>query len=150
MEKPIKENRLKTEEKSIVDSDNANTAIIPIKYSINQNNFVFFCIHFSIIKYYRMIISILKIFFNKKRQIFLSVFGAASQTWTDDLLITSQLLYQLSYSGIYNFHCHLYKKSGDPYGNRTHVSAVKGRCLNRLTKGPYWWAIRDSNAGQLD
>ena len=26
---------------------------------------------------------------------------------------------------------------GDPDGNRTHVSAVKGRCLNRLTKGPY-------------
>ena len=26
---------------------------------------------------------------------------------------------------------------GDPYGNRTHVSAVKGRCLNRLTKGPF-------------
>ena len=26
--------------------------------------------------------------------------------------------------------------SGDPYGNRTHVTAVKGRCLNRLTNGP--------------
>ena len=25
----------------------------------------------------------------------------------------------------------------DPYGNRTRVTAVKGRCLNRLTKGPY-------------
>ena len=25
---------------------------------------------------------------------------------------------------------------GDPYGNRTHVSAVKGRCLDRLTNGP--------------
>ena len=25
---------------------------------------------------------------------------------------------------------------GDPYGNRTHVTAVKGRCLNRLTTGP--------------
>ena len=25
---------------------------------------------------------------------------------------------------------------GDPYGNRTHVTAVKGRCLNRLTIGP--------------
>ena len=25
---------------------------------------------------------------------------------------------------------------GDPYGNRTHDSAVKGRCLNRLTNGP--------------
>ena len=25
---------------------------------------------------------------------------------------------------------------GDPYGNRTHDTAVKGRCLNRLTNGP--------------
>ena len=24
----------------------------------------------------------------------------------------------------------------DPYGIRTHVTAVKGRCLNRLTNGP--------------
>ncbi len=28
---------------------------------------------------------------------------------------------------------------GDPYENRTHVSAVKGRCLSRLTNGPLWW-----------
>ena len=27
-------------------------------------------------------------------------------------------------------------KIGDPYGIRTRVTAVKGRCLNRLTKGP--------------
>ena len=27
---------------------------------------------------------------------------------------------------------------GDPYGNRTHVTAVKGPCLNRLTNGPLW------------
>ena len=27
--------------------------------------------------------------------------------------------------------------TGDPYGNRTHVTAVKGPCLNRLTNGPY-------------
>ncbi len=28
----------------------------------------------------------------------------------------------------------------DPYGIRTRVTAVKGRCLNRLTNGPkiYW------------
>ena len=26
---------------------------------------------------------------------------------------------------------------GDPYGNRTHVTDVKGPCLNRLTNGPY-------------
>ena len=25
---------------------------------------------------------------------------------------------------------------GDPYGNRTHVTAVKGPCLNLLTNGP--------------
>ena len=28
------------------------------------------------------------------------------------------------------------ERFGDPDGNRTHVSAVKGRCLNRLTTGP--------------
>ena len=28
------------------------------------------------------------------------------------------------------------KNPGDPYGIRTRVTAVKGRCLNRLTKGP--------------
>ena len=33
---------------------------------------------------------------------------------------------------------------GDPYGIRTHVTAVKGRCLNRLTKGPY-----DGSGGQI-
>ena len=27
-------------------------------------------------------------------------------------------------------------KNGDPYGNRTRDTAVKGRCLNRLTNGP--------------
>ena len=26
---------------------------------------------------------------------------------------------------------------GDPYGNRTHAFAVRGRRLSRLTKGPY-------------
>ena len=29
-----------------------------------------------------------------------------------------------------------YKSFYDPYGIRTRVTAVKGRCLNRLTKGP--------------
>ncbi len=28
------------------------------------------------------------------------------------------------------------KSVGDPYGIRTRVTAVKGRCLNRLTNGP--------------
>ena len=27
---------------------------------------------------------------------------------------------------------------GDPSGNRTRDTAVKGRCLNRLTNGPKW------------
>ena len=27
-------------------------------------------------------------------------------------------------------------KNGDSYGTRTRVTAVKGRCLNRLTNGP--------------
>jgi hypothetical protein len=36
--------------------------------------------------------------------------------------------------------------NGDPYGIRTRVTAVKGRCLNRLTNGPYvWQRRRDSN-----
>ena len=29
--------------------------------------------------------------------------------------------------------------TGDPYENRTRDSAVKGRCLSRLTNGPYLW-----------
>src|SRR5690625_5941542 len=28
------------------------------------------------------------------------------------------------------------QKNGDPYGTRTRDTAVKGRCLNRLTNGP--------------
>ena len=28
-------------------------------------------------------------------------------------------------------------KNGDSYGTRTRVTAVKGRCLNRLTKEPF-------------
>ena len=27
--------------------------------------------------------------------------------------------------------------NNDPYENRTRVTAVKGRCLDRLTNGPY-------------
>jgi hypothetical protein len=33
----------------------------------------------------------------------------------------------------------------DPYGIRTRVTAVKGRCLNRLTNGPWWRRRRDLN-----
>ena len=38
------------------------------------------------------------------------------------------------------------KIDGDPYGIRTRVTAVKGRCLNRLTKGPF----RNFNSCQVD
>src|SRR5699024_11504036 len=36
------------------------------------------------------------------------------------------------------------KRKSDPYGTRTRVTAVKGRCLNRLTNGPYiiWHEIQ--------
>src|SRR5699024_2146597 len=34
-------------------------------------------------------------------------------------------------------------KSNDPYGTRTRVTAVKGRCLNRLTNGPYKMAEKE-------
>ena|GEM_PF-3691504 len=30
----------------------------------------------------------------------------------------------------------LFASRGDPYGTRTRVSGVKGRCLNHLTNGP--------------
>ena len=37
----------------------------------------------------------------------------------------------------------------DSYENRTRVTAVKGRCLNRLTNEPYYikWTLWDSNPG---
>ena len=53
---------------------------------------------------------------------------ADDRTRTDNLLITSQLLCQLSHIGI---------NVNDSDGNRTRVTAVKGRCLDRLTKEPY-------------
>ena len=53
---------------------------------------------------------------------------ADDRTRTDNLLITNQLLCQLSHIGILNLN--------DSNGNRTRVTAVKGRCLNRLTMEP--------------
>ena len=38
---------------------------------------------------------------------------------------------------------------GDPWENRTPVTGVRGRCLNRLTNGP-WCTFRDSNPGPTD
>ena len=59
---------------------------------------------------------------------------ADDRTRTDNLLITNQLLCQLSHIGI----LYLSLTLSDSYGNRTRVTAVKGRCLNRLTKEPYF------------
>ena len=38
---------------------------------------------------------------------------------------------------------------GDPYGNRTHVTAVKGPCLNRLTNGPCAFSVRDKVVAEV-
>ena len=47
----------------------------------------------------------------------------------------------LGYGAIYNKMNRLTNSLyilNDPYGNRTRVTAVKGRCLDRLTNGPYY------------
>ena len=36
----------------------------------------------------------------------------------------------------------------DPYGIRTRVTAVKGRCLNRLTKGPCLFSTTQHDGGE--
>ena len=59
---------------------------------------------------------------------------ADDRTRTDNLLITNQLLCQLSHIGILTF-------QNDSNGNRTRVTAVKGRCLNRLTMEPKHIAV---------
>ena len=60
------------------------------------------------------------------------MFKADDRTRTDNLLITNQLLCQLSHIGILPNYL-----GNDSNGNRTRVTAVKGRCLNRLTMEPY-------------
>lgn len=50
--------------------------------------------------------------------------------WTHDTSVNSRLLYQLSYMPIDNL-C-----LNDAWENRTHVSAMKRRCLNHLTNAP--------------
>ena len=53
-------------------------------------------------------------------------FGGDNKTRTCDILLVRQALSQLSYAPVI----------GDPRENRTPVTAVKGRCLDRLTMGP--------------
>ena len=52
-------------------------------------------------------------------------FGAADWTWTHDLLITNQLLYQLSYSGIWK---------------------LKNRYINGYFPTSIWWPVGESNS----
>ena len=54
--------------------------------------------------------------------------GGRNRARTYDPLLVRQVLSQLSYAPFCFF--------GDPTGIRTRVTAVKGRCLNRLTIGP--------------
>ena len=64
-------------------------------------------------------------------------YKADDRTRTDNLLITNQLLCQLSHIGIFTSADYSQPKASDSNGNRTRVTAVKGRCLNRLTMEPY-------------
>ncbi len=55
------------------------------------------------------------------------LFGGREWTRTIDLLRVKQVISPAE------LRAHI----GDPNGNRTRVTAVKGRCLNRLTIGPW-------------
>ena len=54
-------------------------------------------------------------------------------TWLLRLIFRTPLLYQ----GFLLSSRNKILNGSDSYGNRTRVTAVKGRCLNRLTKEPY-------------
>ena len=66
----------------------------------------------------------------------IKLYKADDRTRTDNLLITNQLLCQLSHIGIFTSADYSQPKASDSNGNRTRVTAVKGRCLNRLTMEP--------------
>ena len=70
-------------------------------------------------------------------ELMVQILKADDRTRTDNLLITNQLLCQLSHIGIHN----KYFIFSDSDGNRTRVTAVKGRCLNRLTTEPYLYSF---------
>src|SRR5699024_12424695 len=48
--------------------------------------------------------------------------------------VTGRHANQLNYRTLYG----LVNKTSDPYGPRTRVTAVKGRCLNRWPNGPFY------------
>ena len=80
---------------------------------------------------------------------------------------SSPTLYDQTHSRVTINIFNLQRKNGDPYGIRTHVIGVRGRCLNHLTNGPFpyfnssgqrpepsltsgptsWCTIRDSTPG---
>ena len=68
----------------------------------------------------------------------MKLYKADDRNRTDNLLITDQLLCQLSHIGM-SFPAQLISQSepNDSDGNRTRVTAVKGRCLNRLPTEPF-------------
>ena len=44
---------------------------------------------------------------------------------------------------VINTNLFIFNSNGDSYGNRTRVTSVRGRCLNRLTNEPYLWILND-------
>ena len=50
---------------------------------------------------------------------------------------SSPILYDQTHSRVTINIFNLQRKNGDPYGIRTHVIGVRGRCLNHLTNGPF-------------
>ena len=62
--------------------------------------------------------------------------GGNNRARTCDPLLVRQVLSQLSYAPLMFYLGN--NLNGDPTGIRTRVTAVKGRCLNRLTMGPYF------------
>ena len=68
-----------------------------------------------------------------------SVFGMGTGGTSSSL---TPAIYLKHLSAIHSF--------GDPCGTRTRVAGVRGQSLNRLTNGPGWCTIRDSNPGPAD
>ena len=57
--------------------------------------------------------------------------------WTLIVIGTDSIFNAFNVKSIYILHRFRAVFFGDPYGIRTHVTAVKGPCLNHLTNGPY-------------
>ena len=64
-------------------------------------------------------------------------YDAREKTTTAHTQVRAVLLCYKNYKKKKKSHYCVTSLLGDPNGNRTRVPAVKGRCLNRLTIGPY-------------